>query len=434
MTHDTEMADQARKEESEQGGEELSRRKRVLFWIVLLALLAIGLEVGAGYVLRFTQGYDGEHLMQYRFDPYKNVRNTPGFVDTRGVLRHNSQGFREDSAIRKEAPEDTYRIFLMGGSTAYGTGGLWTHIQSKHRVLSNHETIDHYLERILDQAVDRVDVQVVNAAIPSMWTHHHLIYLNQEILEYDPDMVLFLDGFNDFFFHDPDHDQFSDYAYRERSRVIMGPPTTYSLVYSIGWWLFRESTFFHALFRGGRQLKLMLQGKPEQTPMQVDQALRDFRSVFKKNALEMIERTALLLENEGVKGVFMLQPMLILEGDRDLTPVEREMFRFHIESYRPGSEEYMKRAVKTIRRLEPATVRDYGGKFIDLTDIYEGVSGQIFTDYCHLTPRGNRILAKTVASEIVPVIQDSTSGARASDRDITKRAAPPVNVTTRGRR
>ena len=73
---------------------------------------------------------------------------------------------------------------------------------------------------------------MINAAITSTWTHHHLIYLNQRILRYDPDMILFMDGFNDFFKSEPDHDQFATYSYGMPSRVIMGEPTLYSLAYA----------------------------------------------------------------------------------------------------------------------------------------------------------------------------------------------------------
>jgi hypothetical protein len=42
---------------------------------------------------------------------------------------------------------------------------------------------------------------------------------------------------------------------------------------------------------------------------------------------------------------------------------------------------------------------------IDLTDIYGGVEGDIFTDYCHLTPLGNRILAESVGERILPTLE-----------------------------
>jgi len=227
--------------------------KKVLFSVVLLVGVLALLEGVAHFYLRISRGYDGEHLYQYIFDPYKNLLPTPNYVDTRGV-RHNAQGFRRSEDVPREKPPGTYRVFLMGGSTAYGLGGLWPHVQEDYAVLDNSETIDAYLESILQVALPNLRVEVINAAITSTWTHHSLIYINQTILGYDPDMILFLDGFNDFYRTDVGHDQFPHYVYNLQSRIIMGEPTLYSLLYANGWWLFRRSALFHVL---GRSLRVV---------------------------------------------------------------------------------------------------------------------------------------------------------------------------------
>ncbi len=297
------------------------------------------MEFGARVYLRHTTGYDGEHLYQFDFDPYKNILNTPSYVDTRGV-QHNSVGFRRSSEVRLLKPAGTYRIFLMGASTAYGLGGLWPHIDDRYPVLKNSETIDAYLEQELQARFPDLSIEVINAAITSTQTHHNLIYLNQTILQYEPDMVLFLDGLNDYFFFEDGHDQFGNYTYNLPSRVIMGEPTLYSLAYANGWWLFRKSALVHQLARGARNIKLMLAGHPEQKPMDVDRAVAGQERVFMRNALKMEERSGLILRNEGVVPVFMLQPLLILERNRPgMTGVERELFDFNVSSYLPNYED-----------------------------------------------------------------------------------------------
>src|SRR6266480_1978409 len=195
----------------------LSLGKRLLFSLLLIGIALGTCELIAIWYLRAFNGYDGTHLYEYVFDPYKNVLPAPNYVDTRGI-HHNRQGFRRTGEVMLAKPAGTYRIFLMGGSTAYGLGGLWPHIQRTFAVLKNSETIDAYLERILGDSVPGTHIEVINAAITSTWTHHELIYLNQTLLRYQPDMVLFLDGFNDFFFDNRDHDQFADYSYDLQSR------------------------------------------------------------------------------------------------------------------------------------------------------------------------------------------------------------------------
>ncbi len=382
----------------------LARWKLALLVLVTLTLLGAGLEFGTRLYLRATAGYDGEHLYQFAFDPYKNILPTPNYVDTRG-LRHNSVGFRRSSEVSVEKPAGTYRIFLMGASTAYGLGGLWPHIDPEHRVLKNTETIDAYLERLLNDSLPGRKIEVINAAITSSWTHHNLIYLNQTILRYQPDMVLFMDGFNDYYFFDPHHDQFRDYTYSLPSQVIMGEPTLGSLAYANGWWLFRKSAFAHLLARGASNVKLLLSRRPPRTPIDVDNAVASHGRVFGANAFKMEERSGLILQHEHVVPVFILQPMLILERDRSLTAVEKELFAFNVQSYLPNYEAFALRAVQTVRDRMAAMAPTMGGTFIDLTRIYKRTPGQVYTDYAHLTPEANRIAADTIAARILPFIR-----------------------------
>jgi hypothetical protein len=304
----------------------------------------------------------------------------------------------------------TYRIFLMGGSTAYGIGGLWPHIDDGYPVLKNSETIDAYLEQALSAALPGSKVEVINAAITSTWTHHNLIYLNQTILRYDPDMVLFLDGLNDYYYYDNGHDQFASYSYNLPSRAILGEPTLYSLAYANGWWLFRKSALAHMLARGASNLGLLLSGRPEQPPIDVEKAVAVHQRIFSANAFKMEERCGLILQNERVIPVFMLQPMLILERDRKLTDVERRMFEFNVKSYLPNYEAFIKRAVEYVAKRQGEMAARVGGVFINLTGIYKDAEGQIYTDYAHLTPEGNKLAALFIAERILPLIRSKVAG------------------------
>lgn len=393
---------------------ELPRWKKILFSCILVVLVLGTLELVSAWYLRHYEGYDGKHLVQYEFDAYKNVLPTRNFVDTRGI-HHNSRGFRRLTEVSVQKPPGTYRIFLMGGSTAYGTGGLWPNIQRDFAVLPDSATISSFLERFLADSFPGRTVEVIDAAIPSMWTHHHLIYLNQTILSYNPDMVLFLDGFNDFFFFDPRHDQFADYSYQEHSFVVMGKPTFYSLVYMDGWWLFRKSAFANVALRALRGLKKMLGPRPDRTPMDVAKAMEGLQQVFPRSALKMQRRSGAILRDEGVRAVFMLQPMLVLERDhKPMSPMEQKLFDFNVSSYLPNYETFMHQAVPYVRTQEEGMARAVGAQFIDLTEIYAGVPEQTYTDYCHLTPFANALLARYVGNKIIPSIRsDLARAARA---------------------
>ncbi len=379
--------------------------KKVLFSGVALLLLFIVLEFGAAFYLRATSGYAGGAFQQYEYDPYKSIALTRNWVDTRGV-RHNSQGFRRDADVAKAKPAGTFRVFLMGASTAYGTGGLWPHLQREYAVLDNSQTIDAYLEPLLRERLASQQVEVINAAVPSTWTHHHLINLNQVILGYDPDLILFIDGWNDHFFFSPDHDQFASYAYGEQATTIMGPPTVGALVRMNGWWLFRKSAFFHVLSRAGREAKLLLTRPGRAAPLDVPRVVQQQHEVFERNALKMIERNALILRQEGVLAVFALQPILSLEREHlDRMPeIERRIFEFNIQSWPEGYESFIRQAAPYAARRTRETVEPLGAAFVDLTPIFPTSDGQIFTDYVHLTPEGNRRVASRLADEVVTLL------------------------------
>lgn len=387
-----------------------ARWKIALAILVLCTALFALLEFGTRLYLRATKGYDGEHLYQFAFDPYKNILPTPNFVDTRGI-KHNSVGFRRSTEVSVQKPAGTYRIFLMGASTGYGLGGNWPHIDNSYPVLKNSETIDAYLEQELSSRFPGRKIEVINAAITSTWTHHNLIYLNQSVLKYQPDMVLFLDGFNDYYFYDPRHDQFGGYTYSLPSRSILGDPTIGSLIYGTGWWFFRKSAFLHELGRGLSNVKLLLASKPVRQPIDVDKALAQHQKVYSTNALKMEERSGLIVRNEGAIPVFLLQPMLILERNRrGMTDLERRLFQFNVDSYLPNYEEFATRAAEYIRTRNTEMAAKVGGEFIDLTGIYQQVEGQIYTDYCHLTPKGNQVAAKYIADRLAPLVLADSGG------------------------
>ena len=381
----------------------LARWKRWLFGFVMFSLVIGALQLAAYGYLRAFRGYDGRHLMQFEFDPYKNILPTRNYVDTRGIT-HNSVGFRRSSEVSVSKPPGTIRIFLMGASTAYGLGGLWTHIEPRFQVLRNEDTIDAYLERRLASQFPGAKVEVINAAITSTWTHHNLIYLLQSVMRYEPDMVLFLDGFNDFFHARPNHDQFASYAYNLTARVIEGEPTLNSLVTMNGWWLFRKFALAHVAGRAARQAKLMVTTRdPDRIPIDPQNMFTSLKDVFPRNAGAMHEYLGVLLAHRGIDAVFMLQPMLILERDRaTATPIEKELFAFNVQSYLANYESFMKLATPWIVEQERAMAQRVGAGFIDLTTAFRGVAGQAYTDYCHLTPLGNEVVAGIVADSIVP--------------------------------
>ncbi|NJP20138.1 MAG: SGNH/GDSL hydrolase family protein [Hydrococcus sp. CRU_1_1] len=133
-------------------------------------------------------------------------------------LQINQQGFRDKDALPIAKPKNEIRIFILGGSTAFGQ---WNQ--------NNEQTIAAQLETLLQQRVAqqkrnpdkyRPDVfpffvpsreklvglapkiregqyRVINAAVPGYTSGNQLAQLALQILPYQPDAIVVLDGYAD---------------------------------------------------------------------------------------------------------------------------------------------------------------------------------------------------------------------------------------------
>ena len=381
-----------------------SVRVKITGYIVMV-LLSLGvLELASYYYFRIFEGYDGTHLISYEFDDYKNVHPTPGYHNAKGI-HHNAQGFRRDQDTPKDKAHDTYRIFLMGGSTAYGLQSLSKYGQEKYSVIRNDETIDHYLEEYLRPRVSGKAVEVINAAITSHFSHHHLIYLNQTILKFHPDMVIFIDGFNDYFAYEKGFDQFRDYAYQERAHLYMAEPTVEAWVGYTGWWLFRKSHFVHLAAKTIRPIWLSVKWMGRQRAhIDVEEALRNLAVNAQANFAKMVERNSLILRHEGVVPVFVLQPEIVFEQSKVFSDMERLIFEEMSGHWQENFVEFKKKARPMVVDYMTQSTSRTGSLFFDLTDPFGGLSESAYTDYCHLTPMGNKRLAEELGARLVPLI------------------------------
>lgn len=130
----------------------------------------------------------------------------------------NAEGFRDRDSLPLTKPKDEIRIFLLGGSTAFGYGSP-----------NNQATISEYLEQRLEQRLaqqkaspklykpdllpfDKVEkkkylakpskikpgkYRVINAAVPGYASGNELAQLALQVLKYKPDLIVVLDGYQD---------------------------------------------------------------------------------------------------------------------------------------------------------------------------------------------------------------------------------------------
>ena len=386
----------------------VSRRVKAIGYLLMVIVSCATLEIAAYGYLRLFEGYDGTHLMNYEFDDYKNIRLTPYYQNTKGIY-HNGQGFRRNQETPKAKEEGVFRVFIMGGSTAYGLGSLSKYGQEKYSVIRNDETIDHYLEQYLAGKTAYKRVEVINAAITSQMSHHHLIYLNQTILKYNPDMIIFIDGFNDYYPITNGFDQFRDYAYQERVHQYMDDPSIGAWLGYTGWWLFRKSHFVHLASKSTLPLWLWIKSVGHrQARMDVEGALANLRENARDNFLKMVERNSLILKHEGVVPVFTVQPEIEFKQSKAFTKMEQDILQEMKTHWASNFSEFKNRARPMVLEYMQQTTARAGSFFIDLTDPFGGLKDDAYTDYCHLTPMGNKRLAEYLGERVLPLIRGKT--------------------------
>ena len=101
------------------------------------------------------------------------------------TININNLGFRGDNFF-KIKPDNTYRIFMVGGSTLFGTGAT-----------SDDTTIPGYLKDFLKYDKYPYDIEVINAGIQGADSHNELELIKNRLLDLSPDLVIVYDGWND---------------------------------------------------------------------------------------------------------------------------------------------------------------------------------------------------------------------------------------------
>ncbi len=188
--------------------------KKVSFYIVFILLLFLFTEVFSYAVMSaynlIIQGNSFAEIMEKRrddieilkmnqkgkqqyFDPITQSRLPPN--ERYQYLEVNEHGFIKNAHtdslldVFPEKPQNFYRIILIGGSTTAGA-----EIDTK-------DTIATQLENILNEKKPNENYiyQVLNFGMGSANSGSNLVRFFQQIMYYEPDMIISLEGYNDFY-------------------------------------------------------------------------------------------------------------------------------------------------------------------------------------------------------------------------------------------
>ena len=153
---------------------------------------AIEFLINDGIIKTESKSECESHILKY-FDDKEEINNvckehsiskneelTPYYIE----LEFNEKGFRGENFDDKKK-SDTYRIFMIGGSTMANSETV------------NDATISSILQKMFDSSEIDTEVEVINVGISGSNTSMELNLIRSSLVTYEPDMMIMYDGWND---------------------------------------------------------------------------------------------------------------------------------------------------------------------------------------------------------------------------------------------
>lgn len=373
--------------------------KKVLFSLVPCLALVVALEgvqriryfgfTGKVFYLNLSSAFSdpdaaqrGPHLYAFKAIFYNRDRGggyykgAPGkylhrFRDSAGNLKTveytiNSLGFRSPEFAPRRG-KGVVRVIAVGGSSTMG-------LESP-----DGQTFPALLQRKLEEKFPQRKYEVINAGFVGYYSKHVLNLVRDELVSYDPDMILMYSAYN-------------DTAHERHIVRKTGRPWWMKTVAEAHDVLYRRSLFYMTAVE---RVSLWKTGNPVPAFEFSDR----FREAQRENVLGLIR----VCRERGVKLVFILQPLSLADG---LSPFLSGMSADGLEALvrtkgffrNAQAAQAIRQKVLLAQLLELA--KTYKISVVNPLVLFEErrrAGKRLFEDIVHLTPEGNALLAEFVA-------------------------------------
>jgi len=346
------------------------------------------------------------------------------------TININEYGFRGPE-ITKQKPDDTFRIFMVGGSTTFGTGST-----------SDQTSIPGFLHTKLNSANLPFSVEVINAGVSGAASYEESRLIKERIVQFEPDLFIIYDGWNDaakkIILDNGTHVQYG--SEEPKKKIVFNqikipegplyPPGTERQVYKISKLneaIFKsledDSDYFSNLGSNMYRFTQILDSSHKiitfnlKSLQVIDSFQDDFNTSFvglakakKVERGENPQKVTLWLERwkeicnlgkeEGFEVIITVQP-IVGSSNRTLSDSEAKWY-------------LIKDNYKILNKLEsyanalPNLDQDCA-KTSDMRNIFDGNDSPIYTDEVHMTDFGNEIVAQNLFEITLPIIFHNNS-------------------------
>ena len=406
----------------------LSRFERVSKNLVLAFVaifLVMGMMEATAYLILRARGLNQN---RYEFGQilsgYYVFRNTPGAAFWDEVKEHPSDlpsvvdghGFTSDNPITEAKPDGVTRIFVLGGSAAFGTGQFppFTRVHPYHRgTLSFSLGPAGQLERYLQAKRPDLKFEVINAAASDRLLHQSMIYYLETISRFSPDMVINMDGYNDLFFGMMSG---RPYAQAESSLENYLGLINYARSYkpdlmrllNLGY-----NKYFHPYMGAHLKEKFFFEGDLDQEKYSFE-AYKKIEDEFigsSQRFLQILDHYMGILKTDKVNFIFALQPILYRKINKQWSAIEDRMRRTVFGVGPHMSPELIDRFIlmsqyffdQYLAQASQTRVARSGFGFMDLNHEIRHLKSdfELYVDYCHFTIPGSRAVAEILGREVL---------------------------------
>lgn len=370
--------------------------------------------VAADYRLKYVdpsgKAYDGlaqQGKLTVRRSPLQGYELLPQQAGDRWTI--NGQGFR-GIPLTPQKPANEMRIVVLGGSAAFGQlssndkaafpQALETKL--KWRVNKQKTVPDSFRPQQLpyyadEQAIalskpkriEEKQYRVINAAVPGYISSNELSHFVHDVLAYEPDMIVALNGYTDLLIPSDDaaadvpnidtvlEDSWAHFSQTIRGRISQFFNRFY-LVKVPNRWIFRTQN------QVSLELPPNLSGK--QTEIPKDKELQRRVERYEQNLRDLARLSAAA----QIPLIVALQPEI---GDRanQATKTEAAILKKLGQQYPQRIEtayEQLRQAIKRSQTSHPNILS------LNLEDLYSQTKTDMFQDPIHLTDEANQILAE----------------------------------------
>jgi len=278
----------------------------------------------------------------------------------------NSMGFRGNE-ITTDKDDDQYRIFFLGGSTAFGLYAT-----------SDQTTISGYLE----EKFENMDVEIINAGASGADSFDETYAIKQKLMNMSPNLFIIYSGWNDL--ANPIRTEYEEKSFQDDINLVILNLKKY----------YKTMEFVEFLDRVITKQIYGDKGKPEESFSNNDTSEKI--TLWKNRWNEICE----IGNEKKIKTIILIQPILGT-GNKELHDWEKYMSQRY--EYASVISNYDNLRTASLELNKHCTL------VVDLSHVFDDRTELIYYDLGHNTDHGNKIIAEKIYEKILPIILEDTS-------------------------